>query len=220
MTGRRRATILAALALAVPLPALALTGASGSGLSVSASLEGCGVGGGGVVCGINASWSGVEGAEYYTVSVTAPDGSVTDLGEVGGGGATVWVPYTGNGTYTVSVSAYGVDENGDEKVLDTDEAAPEARAKSGDGQAHVVEGAQTQTPAPAAEDPEQPAEEAPVEDPPAATTTTPELPPCPPEPEATPAPDPNTPQDEAGEAAAPEVAPEQVSPPTDCVPQG
>jgi hypothetical protein len=217
VSGRRRALILAALALAVPLPALALTGGSGSGLSVSASLEGCGVGGGSISCGINASWSGVEGAEYYTASVTAPDGSVTDFGNVGGGGGTtLWVPYTGNGTYTVSVSAYGVDEDGDPEVLDTDEAAPDPKEKFGEVETTAVEGAQTEVPS---ADEEQPAPEeqapAPEETAPAPAPA-PELPPCPPAPE--PAPDPA--EGTGDEAAAPEAVPEQVTPATDCVPAG
>jgi hypothetical protein len=220
VTGRRRAVILAALALAVPLPALALTGGSGPGLSVSASLEGCGVSGGGISCGINASWSEVEGARYYTVSVTAPDGSVTDFGNVGGGGGTtLWVPYTGNGTYTVSVSAYGVDDEGEPEVVDTEEATPEQREKFGELEAHSVEGAQTEAPGAeeeqAAEDAPPVEDAAPAEEAPAPTPA-PELPPCPTEPEPAPAP-----EGESGDAAAPEeVVPEQVAPQTDCVPAG
>jgi hypothetical protein len=219
VSGRRRAVILAALALAVPLPALALTGGSGPGLSVSASLEGCGVSGGGISCGINAGWSEVEGAQYYTVSVTAPDGSVTDFGNVGGGGTTLWVPYTGNGTYTVSVSAYGVDDEGDPEVIDTEEATPEEQKRFGELEAHSVEGAQTEVPG---TEEEQPAEDAPPVDDAApaeeAPAPTPELPPCPPEPEPAPAP---APEGESGDAAAPEeVVPEQAAPPADCVPAG
>jgi hypothetical protein len=216
MTGRRRALILATLALAVPLPALALTGGSGSGLSVSASLKGCGVGGGGISCGINASWSGVEGAEYYTASVTAPDGSVTDFGNVGGGGGTtLWVPYTGNGTYTVSISAYGVDEDGDPEVLETDEATPEPKERFGEVEATSVEGAQTEVPSAEAQ---QPAEEQPAPEETAPTPApAPELPPCPPAPEPTPAPDAS--EGPADEAAVPDVEPAQVTPP-DCVPAG
>ena len=129
---RRRALIYATLALAVPLPALALTGGSESALSVSASLERCGVAGGGVVCEIGASYSGVEGAEYYTASVTAPDGTVTDYGEVGGAGggsASLWVPYVGSGTYSVTVSAWGYDKEGDAKVLEIEEADTEERSR-------------------------------------------------------------------------------------------
>ena len=84
VTGRRRALVLAALALAVPLPALALTGGSGSGLAVSASLQGCGVASGGdLVRHQRGLQRRPEGAEYITASVTAPDGSVTDFGNVG-----------------------------------------------------------------------------------------------------------------------------------------
>ena len=148
--------------------------------------------------------------------MTAPDGSVTDLGNVGGStGTTAWVPYTGNGTYTVSVSAYGVDEEGDPEVLDTDEAEP-TKEKSAGAEAHAMD----EAPAEAQPAEEQPAEEeTAVEDaPPAAETTptTPELPPCPP---AEPAPAPSD-GDSAGDAAGHEVAPAQTPAPSDCVPAG
>ncbi len=39
--------------------------------------------------------------------MTRADGSVVDFGDVGAGGSSFWVPYVGNGTYTVTVSAYG-----------------------------------------------------------------------------------------------------------------
>jgi hypothetical protein len=107
---RRRAIIYAALALAIPLPALALTGQGGPGetsLSVSASLDTCGTAADTIVCKIDATWNQVEGADRYTASVTRADGSVVDFGDVGAGGSSFWVPYVGNGTYTVTVSAYG-----------------------------------------------------------------------------------------------------------------
>lgn len=110
---RRRAFLYAALALAVPLPALALSGDDGGSgteqvsISVSASLDGCGTAADTIVCKIDASWSDVPGAERYTASVTRADGSVVDFGEVGAGGSSFWVPYVGNGSYTVTVSAYG-----------------------------------------------------------------------------------------------------------------
>ena len=125
MNGRRRALILATLALAVPLPALALTGGSGPGLAVQASLGTCGVAGGSITCTIDASFGGVPEARYITASVTAPDGSVTDFGTVvrgSSGSATLWVPYTGSGTYTVSASAWGIDDKGAPEVIETDEA--------------------------------------------------------------------------------------------------
>lgn len=112
---RRRSLLYAALALAVPLPAFALGGAKDSGalpaagrLGVAASLDGCGVLENSVVCRIDASFSPVAGASYYTASVTRADGSVVDYGTIGpGGGTSFWVPYAGDGTYSVQVSAYG-----------------------------------------------------------------------------------------------------------------
>lgn len=110
MRRRRRTILLAAMALALPLPAYALTQDEPAGpmeLSVSASLASCGVSGSQVLCQIDVSFDPIEGAESYTASVTSPDGSVTDQGSVPAGGASVYVPYVGNGTYTVRVSAYG-----------------------------------------------------------------------------------------------------------------
>jgi hypothetical protein len=122
---RRRIWPFAALALAVPVPALALTGggdgataAPAPALTVSASLETCGLAETAIVCKINAGWGSVEGAEYFTASVTRADGSVVDYGQVGsGGGTSVWVPYVGAGTYTVQVSAYGTPPGEDEPEL-------------------------------------------------------------------------------------------------------
>jgi hypothetical protein len=164
---RKRALLYAALALAVPLPALALPGGSGAAdLGVEASLGGCGLSGGAIACRIDASFNRVPDAEYYTASVTAANGSVTDLGTVSGGGGSgaasigAWVPYVGNGTYTVTVSAWGYDERGRPKVVESDDSgAGGEKNRRRTGKAEAV-----------------PAPEKPVEPPPA-----------PPEPEAPPA---------------------------------
>jgi hypothetical protein len=229
MRGRRRALVLAALALAVPLPALALTGGSGGGLAVSASLNGCGVASGSIVCGIDASFSGVPEARYITASVTAPDGSVTDFGTVvrgSSGSTTLWVPYTGSGTYSVSASAWGVDDSGEPEVIETDEADTgsgdhvKQRATSGGGPRSV--------PAPAeAEGEDAPAAEAPE----TTTTVEPQLPPCDPAPQPVPPSDPaadeasesdaGTPAPDAADQATPQEAPSTEAtqvPGVDCAP--
>jgi hypothetical protein len=116
---RRRTILYVLLALAVPLPALALAG-GGSGspsLSVSASLDSCGIAADRVVCKIDASWNPVPGATRYTARVTSPDGSVADYGDVGAGGTSFWVPYVGNGTYTVTVAVYGSEPTTGEREL-------------------------------------------------------------------------------------------------------
>lgn len=106
-----RTILYVLLALAVPTGAFALTGdddgAQAESLSVSASLDSCGIAADSIVCKIDASWNEVPGATRYTASVARADGSVVDYGDVGAGSASFWVPYTGNGTYTVTVSAYG-----------------------------------------------------------------------------------------------------------------
>jgi hypothetical protein len=124
---RRRAFLFAGLALAIPVPAVALTSGEGeSELSVEASLARCGVNGPQIVCEIETSFGSVDGAEYYTASVAGPDGGVTDFGRIagaGGGGTSLWVPYVGNGTYSVTVTAWGDAESGDPEVLDRDKAS-------------------------------------------------------------------------------------------------
>ena len=59
------------------------------------------------MCQIDAGWNSLEGADSYSVSVTSADGSVIDMGETTGQGTSVWVPYVGSGTYSVSVAAWG-----------------------------------------------------------------------------------------------------------------
>ena len=46
-------------------------------------------------------------ADHYTVSVTRPDGSVVDAGQVAGPSRSIFVPYVGPGTYAVEVAAWG-----------------------------------------------------------------------------------------------------------------
>jgi hypothetical protein len=124
---RVRVILLALLVLVVPT--FALGGEeepSGPGaLSVSAALEGCGLANAAIVCQINATWSSVDGADYYAVSVTRPDGSVADLGQGAGTSRTLFVPYVGAGTYSVQVAAWGTPPGEDEpQVLARDEAEP------------------------------------------------------------------------------------------------
>jgi len=160
----KRALLFAALALAVPLPALALEGGSGgASLGVQASFNGCGVAGGSIMCRINAGFSPLSDADYYTASVTAADGSVTDFGvvaESGGGSAELTVPYSGNGGYTVTVTAWGYDEQGKPGVVGSDEADAGGKAKQEGGLEAVEQppqGGETgETPAPG--EPEQPPE--------------------------------------------------------------
>jgi hypothetical protein len=126
---RKRILGLALIALAVPFPALALEGggvqASGSpGLTVTASLNSCGLAGSQIMCQIDAGWNSLEGADSYSVSVTSADGSVIDMGQTTGQGTSVWVPYAGAGTYSVSVTAWGTppgeEEDGSPEVIARD----------------------------------------------------------------------------------------------------
>jgi hypothetical protein len=182
MSGARRIRIaaLAALALAVPLKAGAVDG-EGAGLSVAASLDYCGVAQTSIVCKIDASWSDVEGAEYYTASVTLADGSVQDIGDLGDAGSTsLWVPYAGDGTYMVTISAWGTDEEGTTRKLDQDNVTetPDQSFEAGPGSNQDPKDAgqdDGSAEEPAAGDSSDPAGEPPSE---------PEQPPEPAEPEA------------------------------------
>ena len=50
--------------------------------------------------------TGVAGADYYTASVTSPNGARQDFGVVPAGAASVWARYGGNGVYTVTITAW------------------------------------------------------------------------------------------------------------------
>jgi hypothetical protein len=106
------------LAILVPVVAvLAIsihaTTASGEGIAVDASLGGCKQVSRGIVCNIQASFTSVGGADYYTASVTGPDGAVQDLGSVPAGSVSVWPRYSGDGTYTITITA--MDDGGQVK---------------------------------------------------------------------------------------------------------
>jgi hypothetical protein len=86
----------------------------------------CGRSGDAVWCRIDASFSGVAGADYYTASVTAPDGTVPRWGSVappagaGSGSASIWTPAGVRGSYELTVSAWS---NGSGQPLSTDAAS-------------------------------------------------------------------------------------------------
>jgi hypothetical protein len=127
---RKRLLLYAALALAVPLPAFALglTGSSSpapGSLDAQASLDTCGIFEQQIVCKLDVAFNQVAGADRYAATVTGPDGSVADYGDVGPGGTSLWVPYVGDGTYTVTVQAWGKPPSPDKqpKLLSADKAA-------------------------------------------------------------------------------------------------
>jgi hypothetical protein len=213
---RKRVLLYAALALAVPLPALAIgSGTDGGSLDVQASLGGCGVGGGAIVCRIDASFTPIDDAEYYIASVTAADGSVTDLGRVEAGGTSVPVPYAGNGTYTVTITAWGYDEDGKSHVVEEDESgAGDAAKRAQKGELKAVPapepGTEDERPPPA--DPPPPAAEPPPECPETGVAPAPEPEP---EPEAT-----TTTTTPEGTTTEPPPPPPSPAPATDpCAPE-
>lgn len=135
----RRAALYSVLALAIPFPAFALTGEDGGetgadpvALSVEATLDGCGLAESRIVCTIDVSYGTVAAATSYSASVTAPNGSVTDHGEIDPGQATLTVPYAGNGTYSVRITAYG-----DPPGQDDSEVIESASSNAGGSNARV-----------------------------------------------------------------------------------
>jgi hypothetical protein len=186
---RKRVLLYACLALAVPLPALALdTGSGAASLDVQATQGSCGIGGGSITCRIEASFNRLADAEYYTASVTAPDGSVSDLGTVSEGGGTgrtsasLPVPYAGNGSYTVTITAYGYDERGRADRLGSDQSGAGKRSeKTDEGELEAVEPPAEVAPAPEADQPPPTEEPVPVEpapEPPECPATDPAAPPA------------------------------------------
>ena len=134
-----RVRIIGLALLALAVPQLAFGGdqppTAPATLSVSASLDGCGLAEAAIVCQIDASWNALDGADYYTVSVTRPDGSVVDAGQGAGTSRSVFVPYVGAGTYSVQVAAWGTPPGEDEPEV---VAREQAMSTGGDGAATRV----------------------------------------------------------------------------------
>lgn len=101
----RRAGFVSALLASLFIAAPALAGSNA--LSVEAGLDYCGLSGEQVVCKIDVGHERVAGAESYEVLITAPDGSAVASGALPAGGASIWLPYAGDGVYSVTVSALG-----------------------------------------------------------------------------------------------------------------
>lgn len=146
---RRRVGLLALLALAIPLPALALDeGGSNQGaasLSVAASLDHCGIASSAITCKIDASWTAIEHADTYMVSVTRSDDSVIDFGATGAAMTSMFVPYSGPGSYTVVVEAWGTPPQEDEPELITRAQAMSTAGAAG-GQIQAAPGKNAKPP--------------------------------------------------------------------------
>ncbi|HEX2435469.1 MAG TPA: hypothetical protein VHI76_02350 [Solirubrobacterales bacterium] len=97
------------MALAVPLPALALhRGEGAASLDVRARSAAAESPTRRSAAGSTSRFSPIPDAEYYTASVTAPNGSVLELGTIAGGGGpgtSASIPFSGNGEYVVTVTA-------------------------------------------------------------------------------------------------------------------
>jgi hypothetical protein len=101
---KRGVLVACVIVLAVAIPAGT---ASGGSISVQASVAGCKpASDGAVACQIDASFTGVGGADHYTASVTRPDGVTQSFGTVPAGSASVWPTYSGDGVYTVTITAW------------------------------------------------------------------------------------------------------------------
>lgn len=103
------AAALLAVALAV-LAALMLQspedGIAAEAVPVEASLESCG-NGKAPTCEIAVFFEPPADAVAYEATVTAPDGSALLTAPAAPGSATLSVPYVGDGTYVVRVTAFG-----------------------------------------------------------------------------------------------------------------
>jgi hypothetical protein len=117
----RRRWLLPALVV-VALAAPATASASAPSLQVSVTNGGCGPAGAPTRCTLDVIFNEIPGAARYTAAVASPDGSVVDYGAIGAGSGSVLVPYVGNGTYTVTVSAWAASQR---------ESIPQALASGG-----------------------------------------------------------------------------------------
>jgi hypothetical protein len=153
----RRASFVLALVGGL-LAAVATASAGQRGLGVEASLDRCGLSAERVVCKIDVGYDRLAGAESYSVGVAAPDGSAVAAGAVPAGGASLWVPYAGNGLYLVTVKALGPPRGVDRpKALLAEETADLDEGGDRGSKAGPEEGEEATPPAQPA-DPEPPAE--------------------------------------------------------------
>ena len=224
MTPQARVMALTLLALAVPTFAFGgeEEAPGPAALSVSASLSGCGLANAAIVCQVDASWGGVEGAEHYTVSVTRADGSVMDLGETTGTSRSIFVPYVGPGTYSVQVAAWGTPPGEEEPTIlarDTVASSDEAQRSPSRGAAPEPdasrppgEGRTTETPVEGTSLGQDPVVDPPVEEPPVCEEPDPEPEPGTEGPAPVEEPD-GEPEDAVGERP---VAEDETDPLPDC----
>lgn len=138
----RRASFVSVLLASLFVAAPAMGG--DNALSVEAGLDYCGLSGEQVMCKVDVSHDRVEGAESYEVLVRAPDGSAVASGALPAGGASLWIPYAGDGIYSVTVSALGeprgvdrpkelvAEEKADLAEADDDRAAGQSEPEVGE----------------------------------------------------------------------------------------
>lgn len=100
---RIRIALIASVATALTLP---VTASSTTTFPVSTSFAGCDSPAP-ASCRINVGFSPVSGAAGYAAAAQLPDGSTQALGSIAPGTTTVTVPYRGNGTYVVTITALG-----------------------------------------------------------------------------------------------------------------
>jgi hypothetical protein len=103
---RSVATVAAAAAAGVSPFGFPAAGEGQLGLDVSASLGGCGRSGDGISCRIDVAYGSLPLASHYTAVVARPNGTTQDFGRVPEGDISLPVTYTGDGTYTVTITAW------------------------------------------------------------------------------------------------------------------
>jgi hypothetical protein len=99
---RIRLALIATVAVALIIP---VTASSTPTFPVSTSFAGCDDPP--ANCRIAVGFAPVSGAAGYAATAHLPDGGSQALGSLAPGTTTVTVPYRGNGTYVVTVTALG-----------------------------------------------------------------------------------------------------------------
>jgi hypothetical protein len=122
--GSALAAALGATAIAVPMFAEAEPG-----LAPTAQATGCRPAGHWVQCSISVAFNPVEGATTYSATVSTPTGRVLPSGSVGAGSAALAIPYDGDGAYTVTVYAWGMNRSGQPEQKGSADADAEVSGK-------------------------------------------------------------------------------------------
>ena len=107
MTAAIVAALAMVFALALRSPATGVAAEGPAGMAVTASLGSCSESVEGATCQFSVSFGALNDARTYTATISSPAGAELLTAPAEPSGSTFTVPYSGDGTYGVRVTAYG-----------------------------------------------------------------------------------------------------------------